>query len=117
MKACETPAATGISSPGDSFQSVLRQRDFLVLWIVPIFLDFCRLFGLVALDLSASDSVDYLVLPFVGMGVAKSQHVSVYRSLSAYGILLMPPEEIVRPRDKGADQVRGGFFVTLRKEI
>jgi hypothetical protein len=50
------------------------------LWIVPIFLDFCRLLGRATLGLSACKSNDWLVLPLVGMGVAKIPRVSVYSS-------------------------------------
>ena len=62
------------------------------LWIVPIFLDFWRLFGRSRLGLSACDSDNCAVLGIVGMGVAKTRHVSVHRIFASYGILLMPPK-------------------------
>ena len=52
------------------------------LWIVPIFLDFCRLLGRATGGLSACDSADCPVLRFVGMGVAKRDRVSVPRKFS-----------------------------------
>jgi hypothetical protein len=64
---------TALAVPGVFSVTYQAPKNISDLWIVPIFLDFWRLFELEATDLSSCKAVDYPVLPDVGMGVAKNE--------------------------------------------
>ena len=78
----------GLLSLANVRSQTVVQQTVSDLWIVPIFLDFCRLCGRGTLGLSACDSADCPVLPFVGMGVAKKPLELVSTAVRSYGILL-----------------------------